>query len=69
MTSQKDWISLIEASYDLSGTSQDWLTKLFACASPLLGCGEEHSAWTFQYTPTTLSSAMFRKVRPECSHG
>ena len=39
MTTKTDWISLIEASYNLDGRKQDWLDLLFDCAEPLLDPG------------------------------
>ena len=54
MTKKTDWISLIEASYNLDGNDQDWLDSLFDCAEPLLDPGVGRGAWTFHCTPTTF---------------
>lgn len=34
-----DWISLIEAAYNLAGSNQEWLDNLFDHARPLLDPG------------------------------
>jgi len=49
-----DWISLIEAGYNLDGSEQQWLDHLFEAAKPLLDCGVGQTAWTFRCTPTTF---------------
>ncbi len=54
MRGKNDWIALIEASYDLDGSDQDWLDNLFDCAEPLLDPGMARVAWTFHCTPTTF---------------
>ena len=51
---KNDWIALVEASYDLDGSNQDWLDRLFDCAEPLLDPGYGRGAWTFRCTPTTF---------------
>ncbi len=54
MRRKTDWISLIEASYNLDGDDQDWLDNLFDYAEPLLDPGVGCGAWTFHCTPTTF---------------
>ena len=51
---KNDWIALVEASYDLDGSDQDWLDRLFDRAEPLLDPGIGRGAWTFRCTPTTF---------------
>ena len=51
---KNDWIALVEASYDLDGSDQDWLDRLFDRAEPLLEPGIARGAWTFRCTPTTF---------------
>ena len=36
---KNDWIALVEAGYDLDGSDQDWLDRLFDRAEPLLDPG------------------------------
>lgn len=54
MTKKNDWVALIEASYSLDGSDQDWLDNLFDHAEPLLEQGMGRGAWTFRCTPTTF---------------
>ena len=54
MHRKTDWISLIEASYNLDGDDQAWLDNLFDCAEPLLDPGLGRGAWMFHCTPTTF---------------
>ncbi len=49
---KNDWVALVEASYDLDGSDQDWLDRLFDRAEPLLDPGIARGAWTFRCTPT-----------------
>ena len=58
MMRKNDWIALIEASYDLDGSDQDWLDNLFDCAEPLLDPGMARGAWTFRCTPTTFQGTL-----------
>jgi len=51
---KNDWIALVEASYNLDGSDQEWLDRLFDCAEPLLDAGIARGAWTFHCTPTTF---------------
>lgn len=51
---KNDWIALVEAGYDLDGSDQDWLDRLFDRAEPLLDPGIGRGAWTFRCTPTTF---------------
>ncbi len=50
----KDWISLIEAGYELAGTDQQWLERLRDKADPLLGRGMWPTMMTYRYTPTRV---------------
>jgi hypothetical protein len=65
MGKQKDWISLIEASYRLEGSDQEWLENLLDHASPLLDRGLPPLAWTFRYTPTTFELGHMTRQSPE----
>ena len=69
MTTKIDWISLIEASYDLDGSDQDWLDHLFECAEPLLDPGMARGAWTFRCTPTTFQLGRYPTRIPKLLKG
>ena len=56
---KNDWIALVEASYDLDGSDQDWLDRLFDRAEPLLDFGIGRGAWTFRCTPTTFQLGLY----------
>jgi DNA-binding NarL/FixJ family response regulator len=69
MTAKRDWISLIEASYDLDGSDQDWLDRLFDCAEPLLDPGVARGAWTFSCTPTRFQLGAYPTRIPRLLKG
>lgn len=50
----KDWISVIEAGYDITGTEQQWLEKLRDKSEPLWGRGMWPSVMTYRYSPTAV---------------
>jgi DNA-binding NarL/FixJ family response regulator len=51
---RKDWIALLETSYDLERPTQAWLEALVECAVPLVDRpGAPISLFTFKVTPTT----------------
>jgi DNA-binding NarL/FixJ family response regulator len=54
-----DWVSLIEASYNLEGNDSAWLKRVLDQAAPLLARGSEPVGWTFHCTPTTFSLGSF----------
>ncbi|SFE35103.1 helix-turn-helix transcriptional regulator [Nitrosomonas sp. Nm166] len=58
-TKHPDWISLIEASYNLEGNDSQWLKRLIDHASRLLNLGTEPIGWTFRCTPTTFKLGNF----------
>lgn len=60
-----DWISLIEASYNLDGNEQQWLDALFDAAMPLLDRGMGRAAFTFRCTPTTFQIGSFASQSPK----
>ena len=53
-TKRTDWISVIEASYSLDGSHQEWLDNLYDCVRPLLDPGMGSSAWIFHCMPTAF---------------
>ena len=61
-----DWIALVEAGYDLDGSDQDWLDRLFERAEPLLDPGMARGAWTYRCTPTTFQLGRIPHVSPGC---
>jgi DNA-binding NarL/FixJ family response regulator len=56
---QEDWISVIEASYNLECNDAQWLKGILDRVSPLLGRGIEPLGWTFQFTPGTFKLGNF----------
>ena len=50
----KDWISVIEAGYNITGTEQQWLEQLRDKSEPLWGRGLWPSAMTYRYSPTEV---------------
>src|SRR5262245_5824870 len=58
-TKRPDWISLIEASYTLDDSDQEWLDRLFDCTRPLLDPGTGRTAWTCRCTPTSFHFGKF----------
>jgi hypothetical protein len=62
---KNDWIALIEASYSLDGSDQDWLDNLFDHAEPLLEQGMGRGAWTFRCTPTTFQVERYPTRTPK----
>ncbi len=52
-TLRKDWIALLETSYDLERPTEAWLQTLVDCAGPLVDRpGSPISLFTFEVTPT-----------------
>lgn len=49
-----DWVSLIEAGYNLDGTDQLWLENVLDKAVPLFDRGFWPSILTYRFTPTTV---------------
>jgi DNA-binding NarL/FixJ family response regulator len=56
--SRTDWLSVIEAGYNLEGNDSQWLRRVLDRASPLLR-GAEPIGWTFKCTPTTFTLGCF----------
>jgi DNA-binding NarL/FixJ family response regulator len=54
-----DWISVIEAGYNLEGTEAQWLRRVLDSAVPLLGRTSQPLGWTFRCTPTTFTLGSF----------
>lgn len=50
----KDWISIIEAGYDITGTDQQWLEKLRNKSESKLNRGIWPSMMTYRYSPTAV---------------
>ena len=48
MPSQRDWIGLLEAAYDLSGDSGAWMARLLEAAAPVLDGGHGVGAQIFR---------------------
>ena len=53
---KNDWIALVEASYDLDGSDQDWLDRLFDRAEPLLDPGIGRGASNFLGTKNPVNA-------------
>lgn len=62
---QPDWISLIEANYDLEGSDSLWLRRILDHVSRLLNRGSEPIGWTFHCTPTTFKLGSFAERTPK----
>ncbi len=54
-----DWISLIEAGYNLEGNNSQWLKGLISHVSKILNRGSEPVGWTFHCTPITFKLGSF----------
>lgn len=50
----KDWVSLIEAGYNLDGTDTRWLEEVSDTAAPLFDRGFWLSIMAYNFTPTTV---------------
>ena len=50
----KDWISVIEAGYDTTGTDQQWLEQLHNRSEPLMDRGIWPSMMTYRYSPSDV---------------
>ncbi len=50
----KDWVSLIEAGYNLEGNDESWLKLVLDQAKPLFERGWWPGIATYQFTPTTI---------------
>jgi DNA-binding NarL/FixJ family response regulator len=59
-----DWISLIEAGYNLEGSEQQWLDNLCDCADGVLDPSAIRLGYTNRYTPAThqLGLTHFPKI-------
>ncbi|WP_350282026.1 LuxR C-terminal-related transcriptional regulator [Nitrosomonas sp.] len=62
---QADWISIIEAGYNLEGNDSQWLRRVLDQAAPLLGRGTNPLGWTFHCTPTTFNLGSFSEGTPK----
>ncbi len=51
----KDWVSLIEAGYQLEGSDEEWAENVLEKAAPLLDRGWWPSIATYRFTPTTMN--------------
>ncbi len=51
---QKDWVSLIEAGYNLEGNEESWLKQVLDQAKPLFDRGWWPTIGTYQFTPNTI---------------
>jgi DNA-binding CsgD family transcriptional regulator len=51
LPSQRDWIGLLEAAYDLSGDADAWVARLLAAAAPVLDGGHGVGAQVFRLRP------------------
>jgi DNA-binding NarL/FixJ family response regulator len=60
-----DWISVVEAGYNLEGSDPRWLQQVLDQVSPLLGRGTNAVGWTFQCTPTTFTLGSFSEGTPK----
>lgn len=56
-----NWISLVEASYDLHGNEQEWLSRILACAAPLMGDEGMYGAWSFDCSVNDFNFRQFAK--------
>ena len=54
-----DWISVVEASYNLEGSDSPWLRAVLDEVSPLLGRCTNALGWTFRRTPPLLPWVAF----------
>lgn len=64
-TRGSDWISVVEAGYDLGGSDSQWLGQLIDRIAPLLGRGTHVLGWTFRCTPTTFALGSFSEGTPK----
>lgn len=64
-TNQADWISIIEAGYNLEGNDSQWLRRVLDQAAPLLGRDTNPLGWTFHCTPTTFNLGSFSEGIPK----
>lgn len=55
----RDWVSVIEAGYNLEGSESQWLRRIQDLTAPMFGRGGEPVAWTFRFTPTTFALGEF----------
>ncbi len=60
-TTRRDWVSLVEATYCLTGDDEAWLDNLLERATPILELGTPPLAWTIRYTPTTFGVDVFAR--------
>ncbi len=51
----KEWVSLIEAGYNLDGTNDTWIEGVLDKAAPLFDRGFWPSVMTYRFTPTTVN--------------
>lgn len=52
MSKPEDWIAIIEAGYDLSGTDTEWLARIAASSGPAMRRGLPVLAFQFRCTPS-----------------
>lgn len=62
---RSDWISVVEAGYNLEGNDSQWLRRVLDQVSPLLGRGTNLLGWTFCFTPTTFTLGSFSEGAPK----
>src|SRR5688500_5152489 len=60
-----DWVSVVEAGYNLEGSDSQWLRQILDQVSPLLGRGTNPLGWTFHCTPTAFSLGNFSEGTPK----
>ncbi len=60
----KDWVSLIEAGYQLEGSDREWVENVLEKAAPLLDRGWWPSIATYRFTPTTINLEHVRTTGP-----
>ena len=51
----KDWISIVEAGYDITGTDQQWIEKLYDKSLSQLTRGIWPGMMTYRYSPTEVN--------------
>jgi DNA-binding CsgD family transcriptional regulator len=56
---RSDWISIIEAGYDLQGDDAHWLRRVVDHAGAILDRGAEPIAWTFRCSPSSFKLCDF----------
>lgn len=64
-TNHVDWISIIEASYNLAGNDSQWLRRVLDQAAPLPGRGNNPLGWIFHCNPTIFNLSSFSEGTPK----